>query len=123
MQIPHGTIKEFGEAIRTNQQNKSLHKYLEMVAHELSNQGQSMANVVTKLNFVEITPTKNSVKEIIFRPIMEAVVGKNTSRALTTKEIQEVYEIMSMFLSKQFEISLPWPSVEETETYQKSYEA
>lgn len=97
------------ERHRTARQNKALHTYLEMVAHELLNQGQTMTNVINKLPQVEITPTKDSVKEIIWRPLQEAVVGKKSTTELTTTEVTKVYEIMSMFLSKQFGISLSFP--------------
>lgn len=107
---------------RTNTQNKALHKYLELVAHELSNQGQTMQQVVKKLDFCEITPTKESVKSVVWKPIQEMVVGKKLTRELNTGEINKVYEIVSMFLSKQFQIDLPFPSAEDTDNYLKSYE-
>lgn len=110
------------EQKRTLRQNKSLHQYFELVAHELQNQGQTMQSVVKKLDFCEITPTKDSVKSIIWKPIQEVVVGKALTRELTTAEINKVYEIVSMFLSKQFGIDLPFPSEEDSENYLKSYE-
>jgi hypothetical protein len=107
---------------RTLTQNSALHKYLEMVAHELQNQGQTMQNVVRKVDMVEITPTTQTVKEIIWRPIQEITLGKKSSTELSTAEINKVYEIMSMFLAKEFEISLPFPSQELTDNYLQSYE-
>ena len=86
-----------------------MHKYLETVAHELETQGQTMQEVVKKIDFCEITPTKDSVKNVIWRPIQEMVVGKKSTTELTTAEVNKIYEIMSMFLSKQFQISLPFP--------------
>jgi hypothetical protein len=107
---------------RSNQQNKALHKYCEMVAHELENGGHTMQDVVKKIDMCEIYPTTRTVKEIIFKPIQEAVLGKKSTTELTTNEINKVYEVMSMFLAKEFEISLPFPSIEQTELYLKSYE-
>lgn len=110
------------EKQRTTTQNKALHAYLCMVAHELQNQGQTMQNVVRKVDMVEITPTTQTVKEIIWRPIQEITLGKKSSTELSTAEINKVYEIMSMFLAKEFEISLPFPSQELTDNYLQSYE-
>lgn len=98
---------------RTELQNNALHLYFEMIAKELQNQGQTMQNVVKKFDFCEITPTKQSVKDIIWRPIMETVVSKKSTTELTKHEVTEVYEIVSMFLSKQFGISIPFPNDED----------
>lgn len=95
---------------RTELQNNAIHLYLEWVARELQNQGQTMQDVVEKINFAEITPSKNAVKEMIWRPIQETVVNKKSTTELTKNEVNEVYEIISMFLSKQFRIDLPFPN-------------
>ena len=95
---------------RTPIQNNALHLYFEQVAHELKNQGQTMQNIIKKFEFCEIIPTKQSVKDIIWRPIQETVVSKKSTTELTKHEVNEVYEIVSMFLSKQFQIDLPFPN-------------
>jgi len=107
---------------RSSAQNRSIHKYLEMVAHELANQGQTMQGVVRKVAMVEIPPTKDSLKEMLWKPIQEVALGKKSTTELTTDEVNKIYEIISMFLAKEFEISLPFPSYEETENYLKSYD-
>ena len=108
------------EKQRTLKQNSAIHKYLEMVARELQNQSQTMQGVVEKISWTEITPTLKSVKEVLWRPIQETVVGKKSTTELTTAEVNKVYEIISMFLAKEFEISLPFPNIEETDNYLKS---
>jgi hypothetical protein len=107
---------------RTITQNKALHKYFELIAQELQNQGQTMQGVIKKIDMCEITPTTRTVKEIIFKPIQEATLGKKSTTELTTSEINQVYEIMSMFLAKEFEISIPFPSYEQSDNYIKSYD-
>lgn len=110
------------KAVRTIRQNSAIHAYVSMVAHELANQGQTIQGIVKKVDFAEITPTKQSIKEILWRPIQEAVVGKKSTTELNTAEVSKIYEIMSMFLAKQFKISIPFPSQEETQEYLKSLE-
>ena len=110
------------EKQRTSLQNKSLHLYFEMVAHELENQGQTMTNIIAKLPLIEITPTKNSIKELLWKPIAQSLFGKKSTTELTTAEITQVYEVMAMFLAKEFSISLPFPNQEETTNYLNSYE-
>lgn len=107
---------------RSLTQNKALHKYCEMVAHELSNNGHTMQDVVKVITRVEITPTTENVKEILWREIQKALFGKKSTTELTTAEVNRVYEVMSMFLAREFEISLPFPSEENTQEYLESYE-
>lgn len=95
---------------RTENQNNALHLYFQQVAHELQSQGQTMQNVIKKLDFCEITPTKQSVKDIIWRPIQETVVSKKSTAEMSKHEVNEVFEIVSMFLAKQFKIELPFPN-------------
>ena len=107
---------------RTSTQNKSIHLYLEMVARELQNQGQTMKDVVRLMPEVEIIPTKESLKQIVWKPIQEATLGLTSTTELSTADVNTVYDIISMFLAKNFEISLPFPSQEETDNYLKSLE-
>jgi 6-pyruvoyl-tetrahydropterin synthase len=95
---------------RTELQNRAIHLYLTWVAQELANQGQTMQDVVKKINKVEITPTMQNVKEIIWREIQKAMFKKDSTTFLTKHEVDEVYKVMSMWLSKNFEISLPFPN-------------
>lgn len=107
---------------RTPKQNDSLHLYLTMVAHELENQGQTMNDVVKKYDKIEIPATKSSVKEIIWKPIQEATLGKRSTTELTSKEINDVYQIVAGFLAMSFGIDLPFPSQEQTDNYIQSYD-
>lgn len=98
---------------RTVAQNASLHLYLTWVAKELNNQGQTLQNVVQKINKVEIRPSMQNLKEVVWHEIQKVMTGKESSAFLTKQEINDVYEVMAAWLAKNFEISLPWPSDEE----------
>lgn len=98
---------------RTEVQNKALHKYLELVAKELENQGQTMRDVLWRGRYLEVPPTKHSIKEMVWKPIQNATLGKKSTTELTTKEINQVYEVMSMFLARNFGIDIPFPSQNE----------
>ena len=95
---------------RTHEQNNALHLYLTWVARELCNQGQTMQDVVKKIEKVEITPTPQNLKEIVWREIQKAHLGKESTTFLTKNEVSEIYFIMSAWLSKHFEIDLPFPN-------------
>ena len=103
---------------RTDSQNRALHLYLSMVAQELQNQGQTMQNVMKKITKVEIIPTTYNLKEIVWREIQKVHLGKESTTELTKQEVNEVYEIMSMWLSKNFGIDIPFP-VDEQKAYEQ----
>lgn len=105
---------------RSNRQNKALHTYLTLIARELENQGQTMNGVVKLLGTIEIPPTKESVKTIIWKPIQNTLYSKKSTTELTTAEVTKVYEVMSQFLANQFQISIPFPSEEDSEEYLQS---
>ena len=86
--------------------------YLTWVARELCNQGQTLQNVVAKINKVEITPTPQNLKEIVWREIQKTHLKKESTTFLTKHEVDEIYGIMSMWLSKNFGIDLPFPNDE-----------
>lgn len=110
------------ERQRSLKQNNALHKYLTMVAHELCNGGYSMQDVVKAIPLVELIPNMSLVKEVIWRPIQKTVYDKKSTTELTTAEVNKVYEMVSMFLAKNFEIDLPFPSIEDSENYLSSFE-
>lgn len=100
------------EKQRTLSQNNAIHKYLDLVARELQNQGQTMRDVIQKLPELEVLPTTKTLKEIVWKPIQKASLGKESTTELETAEVTLVYDIMSMFLSKHFQIDIPFPSNE-----------
>lgn len=95
---------------RTASQNNSIHLYLSWVARELINNGHTLQDVVEKIKRAEITPTVENLKEVVWKPMQYAVLKTNSTRELSKTEVNEVYEPLSMFLAKNFEIDLPFPS-------------
>lgn len=98
---------------RTEKQNNSIHLYLEWVAHEMINKGITVQNVVEQIKKAEIEPSKEILKEVIWRPMQKIMFKKDSTTFLTKGEVTKVYEAMSMWLAKNFEIDLPFPSDED----------
>lgn len=99
---------------RTHSQNNALHLYLTQVANELDRQGHTMQDVVKKITKVEIKPTMHNVKEMIWREIMKAQLGKESTTFLAKQEdIDKVYDVMNKWLGTYFEIFIPFPNDEE----------
>ena len=91
---------------RTTTQNKSLHKYCQMVADDMNSAGFVADEIIT----LPIRLTGDLVKDCIFKRIMTALYkDKDSTTELSTTEIQDVYENMSRALGEKFGITTPWP--------------
>ena len=94
---------------RTEQQNKALHLYLTRVAAELDANHHTLQDVVKHIIKVEIKPTMHNIKEVVWREIQKAQLGKDSTTFLTKSEMGEIYEIMNKWLGTYFSIHIPWP--------------
>jgi hypothetical protein len=93
---------------RTDKQNRALHLYFGWVADELNNAGLCRRLKTEKLGELEISWTKESVKDSFWKPIQEALLGNKNTSELTTKEFGEVYEHVNLYLTNKG-ISVPFP--------------
>lgn len=80
-----------------------------MMADELSDAGLDMRKVLKPE--VEIPWTKQSVKDHLFRPVMQAMLNKDSTTELTTQEIDLVFNTVNRHLGK-FGCSFEFPSIE-----------
>lgn len=92
---------------RTPQQNNALHKYFELVAEELNNAGFDIQKTIT--HQMDIPWSKESVKELIWRQAQKTLKQKVSTTELSTKDIDEVYDVVNRYLA-QFGIHIPFPS-------------
>ncbi len=95
---------------RTNQQNKSMWKFFELLAQELSDHGLDMKKVLKPE--IDIPWNKNTICEFLWRPIMKAQIGKESTTELTTKEIDKIYDTLNRHLGEKFGIHVDFPSEE-----------
>jgi hypothetical protein len=94
---------------RTLSQNASLHKYLEIIAEQLADSGQDMRKLVK----LPIRPTKENVKENMFKPVMNALYPDIESTTdLSTTQMQHVYEVFNVAMGERLGVSADWPSHE-----------
>jgi len=94
---------------RTIKQNKSLHKYLTIIAEKLAESGQDMREVVR----LPITPTVDNVKEEMWKPVMSALYPDKTSTTeLSTKEMTQCYEVFNSAVGERLGVSADWPSID-----------
>lgn len=92
---------------RTARQNNALHAYFALVATELSQAG---IDVVTFLKRpVEIAFTPILVKEMLWRTCQKLTLNKESTKNLTTKEVNQVYDVMNRVLADRG-VHVPFPS-------------
>lgn len=98
------------EHIRTSLQNKSLHLFFTQLADQLNEAGLDQRKVLKP--GIEIPWDSRTIKEQIFRPVMKAQLGKESTTELTTKEVDQVFETLARHLANKFGITIEFPSIE-----------
>lgn len=94
---------------RTSKQNRSMWKYCELLALKLNAAGFDMRTFPFKSG-LEIPWTKNSVMNIFWRPIQEAMYDQQSTTELTTAQTQEVYMVMDKTICDRTEgVRVEWP--------------
>lgn len=109
------------EKTRTTQQNRALHLFCRMLADQLNSAGLDM-KVVLKPE-VSISWTDKTVKEYLWKPLLNALFLKKSTTEMTTQEPTVVWEHLNRHLGERFGLSIPeFPSEISTEQAFKSLE-
>ena len=93
---------------RTVQQNRAIHLYCKQVAEALNESGHSVTYVLKP----ETSFSMLTVKEQIYKPILTALRGKESTTQINTDEMNAVYDVMNKALSQKFGLHIPFPSIE-----------
>ena len=97
------------EKQRTLLQNKCLHKFFTDVANAAQTNNLTMQQILAQS--IELEPTPALIKEL-WRQIQIAMFCKASTKELSSKEVQEVYEVFNRFLGEKLQIHVSWPSNE-----------
>ena len=101
------------ENVRTVKQNASLHKYCALASKTLNAGGFTIQGVVALFKKAGISWTMLSVKDVIWRNIQVAIVGKESTTKLNSDEITKVYKHVDFYLTDTVGIeSIDFPSIE-----------
>lgn len=98
------------EKIRTAQQNRALHLWFQLVAETLNESGLDMRKTLKPE--IEIPWTKSAVKEYLWRPVQKAMLHKDSTTKLNTKDIDKVFDVLNRHLGEKLEVHMPFPSIE-----------
>jgi hypothetical protein len=87
--------------LRTIAQNRALWKWLSEIANKLNNENLYITNIIKS----EVEWNKDSVKNIIFDPVMKALYNKKSSTELQKKDFDLIIDnIVNIFAKKGIEI-------------------
>ena len=103
---------------RTINQNRALHLGCQQIADTLVENNISL-NVAFKN--LEVRPSMETIKSI-YRQIAKAKYDIESTTALTSKQVDEVWEELTKALSETTGIYFEFPSEETTLNYLDSYE-
>jgi len=95
--------------IRSLAQNRALHKYFSILASVLNNSGQE----ITKVIKVDTPWSAESVKELLWRPVMMQQLNKKSTTKLTKEEVTKVYDTLNRALSLKCGVSVEFPNSED----------
>lgn len=85
-----------------------MHLYFEMMAKELNDAGYSVQLFLKSA--IELDWNKDSVKELIWRPVQEALIKKKSTTKLDkVSEIDLIYEHINRHIGQVFGIHVPFP--------------
>lgn len=99
------------EKKRTLTQNKALHKLFAEVAKELLDQGIERKTVLNALEGYSVPVDEAFMKEV-WRAIQFTQTGKKSTTQLNTDELDRVYETFNRFLSEEYNVYVPFPSMD-----------
>ena len=98
------------EKQRTIQQNRALHLYFTHLADELNGAGYDMRKTLEPE--VDIPWNGKTIKEFLWKPILHAQLGKESTTEMTTKDIDLIFDTINRFISEKFGLTVSFPSVE-----------
>lgn len=97
---------------RTGQQNKALYKFCELLAEALNDAGWETKRTLLSRPEIEIPWSKNTVKELLWKPVQKAITGKDSTTEMNTVDPSEIYLVVDRHISELTGVSVPWPTNE-----------
>jgi hypothetical protein len=94
--------------VATSQQNKALHVGFQLLAEALNDSGYEM-KAVLDVKTVDIPWSKETVKEVLWRPIQLAMTEKGSTTELGIVEVSEVWDVLLRHLGENFGVTVEFP--------------
>ena len=102
------TLKWRTGKTRTHKQNNALHVYCRMLSEALNDAGYDMKKTLKQE--AEIPWTTELVKQYLWKPVQEAVTGKDSTSTAGTEDYDKVHQVLNKHLSEKFNVYIPFPA-------------
>lgn len=97
-------IKPFG---RTERQNNAMHLWFRQMAEQLNDAGYSATHPFN--DEIEVPFTEVLVKEMLYKPIIQAMFDKKSTATLSGSQVSQAAEVLVRWLSEKKGIYTPFP--------------
>ena len=88
---------------RSLKQNNAIHLWFQQLASELNHAGINQLLVLEERSKgVEVVWTADAVKECLYKPLLNAMKGKASTKKMNKTEVGEVYFQLSEWLKNRF---------------------
>ena len=94
---------------RTGKQRAALEVYCRLLAEELNNAGYDMKLLLKKDPEYELPWNQAAIKEHLWRPIMLAMTGHESTVDCDRKEYGQIYDVLTRNLGEKLGITVLWP--------------
>jgi hypothetical protein len=103
-------VVEFVDTEISPTQFNSLHQWLGDCADHLNNAGLDMRLAISKRK-ASIDWTKESFKAVWYKPLLDAIADKGSTKEQTAKDVERVESTLRRHFSTEHGIQLPhWPT-------------
>jgi hypothetical protein len=99
------------EKKRTTKQNRAMWLYCEMLSEALNDAGYDMLTFPWKEG-LEIPFSKQECMERFWRPVMQAMLGVDSTTKQSMDNVFEVYKVVDKAISTKTGVTVDWPSIE-----------
>ena len=103
---------------RTLAQNRAMHKLFTQMSDTFNTLGLDM-KVILKPEW-KIWWTPEACKNELFKPVMKAMYGIESTTELTTDQVSKVYEVIAKTIGEKHGVQIDFPSKEQLDDYWKT---
>ena len=101
------TVSNATTNTRSIKTNASMWKYLSLLAEQLNNAGFS----IQKMMKIELSWSKDTVKQFLWDAIMKAITNKTSSTKLTSSELTEIHKYLDLKMQEKGLEHIPFPNI------------
>ena len=94
---------------RTGQQQKAIEVFCNALAETLNDHGFEMKAVMA-VKTADVPWNQERVKDLLWRPIQEAMFNETSTTKLETDQVSKVHEVLNRHIAQNFGISISFPT-------------